>query len=1177
MDLRGTTTLHGTVRASKATARFQLHRHATIVGGSQAERDNYGTISGAGNIGGGDPNFLLVNQQSGTINADGRLTLTIDNDSAGSASNRPSNAVINTGIIEATGSGGLAIVNTTISNASDAAHNTGVVEVAAGSQITLDNATILHGSVTIASGGEMQTTSGTANTIDTAEGQDNLSTPTLINAGTLLINDDSSLTLASPYAIDNSGTIQLSSTGGATYLYFDQADAGINGGGHIILSASTANIIAVTQSGDQLTNFDNTISGAGTIGTGGMVLVNDGVINADQQSAALTLDPAFLENTGTVEATTDGTLVLSNTTVSNSSATAEAGGSYSFNNAIDDPAAISITAPSGINDAGQIVGTYFSGGKSNGFLHDGSNYITLDDPAATGGTSANAINDSGEVVGTYSAGGTQSGFLFSNGTYITLNDPLGADGTLANGINNAGQIVGEYLDAHGSTHGFLFSNGTYTTIDDPLGINGTDAKGINDAGEIVGYYLDGSSVAHGFVYNNGTYITLNDPSAANGTFAEGINNAGQVVGYYLNSSDVAHGFVYSNGKYFNFDNSAAGKGAGEGTFAFAIDNAGQVSGYYVGGGFDVAGFLAKPAQSPTSGSIFADSGATVDLVGTSVVGGNLTTAAATNTSAAGLIDVTGNAISAIYDATVNNSGALGIEQGSQLDVSGTTFTGGSLSVAGILDSIGTGSIGSEAITVTGTLEATGDTLTIDSGSSIANYNELLATSDGTIALVGLTVTNAGTVQVDAPDAGQIAKMVLEDATISGGTVNIYGSLNSTGTSFITDAAITNTGTINATAGTLTINDPVSFSNAGTIEATNGASLLIDSATITNTSGTITATGQNSIVEFSNSDVHNQYVITADHGGTVEFSNALVESSGIIAAHGEGSTVELADVTIEGGTLATSDPKFVDGGEIEIAQTLAPSETELDGSENAVMANAYVKVDNGANLELLGTIDNTGTIALAAGGADPSLVIEGQVCLQGTGNIVLSGSGDDIVGATWNDSCNVLINYNDISGAGQIGDCSPDLTLVNTSYGIIDADVSGETLTINTGNPLSNAGTLEASNGGTMLIDDSVSNSGSGKALIEGGILDFVSATNVHEITFNNGSMAEYGELVLGNPQNGYSATIHGFAGVDPGLTTSDSIDLAGTWTTDSSLTGAGRNLRRGFDGWTRRCGDIYFY
>ncbi|MGB7102285.1 MAG: hypothetical protein WBD95_26430, partial [Xanthobacteraceae bacterium] len=863
LDLRGTTTLHGTV-TFEGDGTFELHRHATIVGGSQAELDNYGTISGAGNIGGGDPSFVLVNEQSGIINANGRLTLTIDNDSPGSASAPPRNAVINTGTIEATGSGGLTIVNTTISNASDARHNTGIVEVAAASQITLDNATVLHGSVTIASGGEMQTASGTANTIDTAEGQDNLATPTLINAGTLLINDNSSLTLASPYAIDNSGTIQLSSTGDATYLYFDQADAGINGGGHIILSASTANIIAVTQSGDQLTNFDNTISGAGAIGAGGMVLVNDGVINVDQQSAALTLDPAFLENTGTVEATTDGALVFSNTTVSNSSATTEAGGSYSFNNAIDDPAAVSITAPSGINDAGQIVGTYFSGGKSNGFLHDGSNYITLDDPAATGGTSANAINDSGEVVGTYSAGGTQSGFVFSNGTYVTLNDPLGADGTLANGINNAGQIVGEYLDAHGSTHGFLFSSGTYTTIDDPLGLNGTDAKGINDAGEIVGYYLDGSSVAHGFVYNNGTYVTLNDPSAANGTFAEGINDAGQVVGYYLDSSDVARGFVYSDGKYFNFDDSAAGKGAGEGTFAFAIDNAGRVSGYYVGNGFDVAGFLAKPDQSPTSGSIFADSGATIDLVGSSIVGGNLTTAAASNTSTAGLIDVTGNAISAIYDATVSNSGALSIERGSQLDVSGTAFTGGRLSIAGILDSIGTGSIGSEAITVTGILEATGDTLTIDSGSSIANYNELLATSDGTIVLVGLTVTNAGTVQVDAADAGQIAKIVLEDATISGGTVNIYGTLNSTGTSFITDAAIANTGTINATAGTLTI-DPSSIVNAGTLEATDGAALVIDAATVVNTGGTIIVSGADSVVQLADTTIDGG---TIDDGGTL---------------------------------------------------------------------------------------------------------------------------------------------------------------------------------------------------------------------------------------------------------------------------------------------------------------------
>ncbi len=1886
---------------------------------------------------------MLVNEQSGTIDANGQLTLTIDNDSPGSADTQPSNAVINTGTIEATGIGGLAIVNTTISNASDAAHNTGIVEVAAGSQITLDNATILHGSVTIAASGEMQTASGTTNTIDTAEGQDNLSTPTLINAGTLLVNDNSSLTLASPDAIDNSGTITLSSTGDATYLYFDQADAGINGGGHIILSDSTANIIAVTQSGDQLTNFDNTISGAGTIGTGGMVLVNDSVINANQQNAALTLDPMSLTNTGTLEATGGGTLVISDTTVSNVP--------YSFST-LTDPAAPSNTGASGINDADQIVGTYISSGKSSGFLYDGGNYITLDDPAATGGTSANAINDAGEVVGTYTDATGAHGFLFSNGSYSTLNDPSATNGTFAEGINDAGQVVGHY-DASGSSHGFLRSGSTYITLDDPLGTFGTSANGINDAGEVVGTYTDATG-AHGFLYNNGTYTTLNDPLAANGTFAEGINDAGQVVGYYLNSSDVAHGFVYSNGTYFKFDNSAAGTGVGEGTFAFAINNAGQVSGYYVGGGFDVAGFLATPAQSPTSGSIFADSGATVDLVGTSIVGGNVTTAAATNTDAAGLIDVTGNAISAVYDATVSNAGAFSIEQGSQLDVSGTAFTGGSLIVAGILDSTGTSAIAAAAITVTGTLEVTAGALTIDPGTldnsgaldvtagtlkvendvsgggavaitgggiadftkifnenvtfgvsgqpgagtlelaqsyggTISNFgaNDLLdltnlgfspgehvvwqqgvgggtlaiyngstleetiklagsyvpgnfalerdssgntevayqtasptgdewinpaggswsdqnswsngvpvSTTDAVIGVPGTyavtlsgngntahsltisdadatltgggtlaadTIDNSGTIAVTvdptlsitanavinksgatiesvgsgssltitelangsenfgtiaALDGGSLtidrgdtvgatneskgtieacgdgSTLILNNnlgvandgivkaafggtvtiniadtnftgdggnhegglmEAISGGTLAVVGDMfNAGGATIKADGlgstaefsggdyftVVTNDGSMLAThqgtmsfdsvtiydsgnmtatdGGTMVMNDVVLHTepggtltadggtivanldnyswNYGTNEATDGGTLIVNifgidtgnsglaeadhggtyvlnlqnadhdpsgtpggnystiealaSGTVciigdinNESSGTIEAAGFGSLVTISDSHISNAGIIAAEHrglvsiddstldggtlqadggaifvsggsavagsidvsitggglvdiesqvgsavsvgfgsgdshgsgtfaldqtttsgstisladfgvgdtldlknlpytanadtehftvtsgdvvtltvtdgdasesftltggsynshnltaisdpwggtdvvfgtevvwtgesngdwsdssnwndehgpdenntavivtsgtyvtvddsetvgnlvignswesgqldiaasgsltvlnalddggtikvdgtdasaylqvdgparvesgagidacgsgatvdfhqdavgnageigandgatvkfdgatvwnldgaiidamhGGAVEFSDATVYNASTIAAYGSGSEVDLSSTTISGGTLATGDPA---GGTCGIIAIVTPGEggantTVFDGSDCTVTVDAFVQVDAGANLQLVGTIDNTGgTIAaygagsvvelsntaifggsletsdcglietvcsnstfddltistgsevqvndhtsltlqgmidnagtITVGSGDPDLVIDGEVCLEGTGNIVLSGSGDNIIGATWSDNCNVLINYNDISGAGQIGDCSSDLTLINTSCGVINANVSGETLTINTGNLLSNAGTLEASNGGTLLINDSVSNSGGGNALIEGGILDFVNATTVDEITFNNGSTPKYGELVLGDPQNSYSATVNGFNGMHPILTASDGIDLAGTWTTSSSLTGTGGNL-----------------
>ena len=293
--------------------------------------DNVNTlIAGGGNIGAGDPSFLLINEASGVINASGTTALVIDNDSP-ATDNFAINEIVNSGTIEATGSGGLTIENTTIDNStfhpSDNSGVDGHIEVFAGSQINLDNATILQGFVSTAAGGEIATVSGSSNEIETANGSThNTNVATIINAGTLAVSDGSSLTLAAPDAIDNSGTIQLNSNGDATYLYFDQPAAGINGGGQIALSDSTENFIAVATSGDQLDNFDNTISGAGTIGMGGMVLVNGGTIDADYADASLTLDPTSLTNTGTLEATNGGTLLIDPTTVTNTEGTIAAYG-----------------------------------------------------------------------------------------------------------------------------------------------------------------------------------------------------------------------------------------------------------------------------------------------------------------------------------------------------------------------------------------------------------------------------------------------------------------------------------------------------------------------------------------------------------------------------------------------------------------------------------------------------------------------------------------------------------------------------------------------------------------------------------------------------------------------------------------------------------------------------------
>ena len=99
------------------------------------------------------------------------------------------------------------------------------------------------------------------------------------------------------------------------------------------------------------------------------------------------------------------------------------------------------------------------------------------------------INDPGQVVGTYvDADGNRHGFLLSKGLYTTLDVP-GAAFTVAQGINNAGTIVGLYVDGDGNQHGFVLSKGVYTTIDVPNS-TATAVFSINAQGAIVGSYDD---------------------------------------------------------------------------------------------------------------------------------------------------------------------------------------------------------------------------------------------------------------------------------------------------------------------------------------------------------------------------------------------------------------------------------------------------------------------------------------------------------------------------------------------------------------------------------------------------------------------------------------------------------------------------------------------------------------
>jgi uncharacterized membrane protein len=271
-------------------------------------------------------------------------------------------------------------------------------------------------------------------------------------------------------------------------------------------------------------------------------------------------------------------------------ATRASAASYSFA-AISFPGAVE-TEAYGINDAGQIVGGYFSD-ELHGFLKDGDVYTTIDVPQpGVVATFATGINDAGVIVGWYlDQVGHFHGFVKEGDTYATFDVP-GAMDTMARGIGNSGQIVGS-LGAP-PTAGFLKQDETYTTLQFPVADHRrTQADGINGAGLIVGYFTAGSRTL-GFTSDGITYTALDVPGARS-SVALGINDGGQIVGYFSPTGAVPeHGFLKDGDTYTTID--VPGNPL-RSTRARGINDLGQI----VGTWFDDLGngsFLATPLPEP---------------------------------------------------------------------------------------------------------------------------------------------------------------------------------------------------------------------------------------------------------------------------------------------------------------------------------------------------------------------------------------------------------------------------------------------------------------------------------------------------------------------------------------------------------------------------------------------------
>lgn len=214
---------------------------------------------------------------------------------------------------------------------------------------------------------------------------------------------------------------------------------------------------------------------------------------------------------------------------------------------IDIPGA-AVTLAFGMNDAGQVVGAYQDGSTfaTHGFVRDPAGaVIPIDFPGGVAGTQALGINNLGDIVGFYFSGGAQHGFVRDAGGRFTSIDAPAATGqvTAAVGINDFGQIAGYYYgtsdtSSFASYHGFVRqADGTFVVVDffptPTVTFPYTFLTGINDLGQVTGYYaLNPFTGFVGDLGGNFTAVAFPTNGARSITAPDGLDAAGDIAGVY---------------------------------------------------------------------------------------------------------------------------------------------------------------------------------------------------------------------------------------------------------------------------------------------------------------------------------------------------------------------------------------------------------------------------------------------------------------------------------------------------------------------------------------------------------------------------------------------------------------------------------------------------------------------
>ena len=604
--------------------------------------------------------------------------------------------------------------------------------------------------------------------------------------------------------------------------------------------------------------------------------------------------------------------------------------------------------------------------------------------------------------------------------------------------------------------------------------NYTLAPGVNHYALTLGD-AGGYSIVYG---TGGTIDTLDATSllsGPNGYIGDGgptaINNEGQIL------SNVSGGQITL--RYTNFGNTGTIAAQNGGTLYLQanVDNTNGILNVDAASAFDISSQVTG-GQSTGAGALTLNSATLIGFTSNSQLTVNNATVAsgltlnnhATVYGGLHLIDSTVSGTGDVQLGTSNSNYGILYSEGSTQNTVGSAMTihgpNGYIGDGGVLfDNKGTvasdvaggqmtlrytnfrnenlfKAINGGTLYLNANLDNTGGILFVDAASAI-DSNSLIhggqVTGQGTLNLNGSTI--------DAFTAN--ANLSIANAGITNGLVlnnhaTVYGALH------ITDSTLSGTGDVQL--GTSNSNYGILYSNgasqnivgsAMTIHGPNG--YIGDGGVLFDNKGTIASDVLGGQMTLRYTNFRNENLFEAINGGTLNLNANLDNTGGILF-------VDAAS--------AIDSNSLIHGGQVTGQGTLNLNGSTIDAfTANANLSIANATVTNG--LLLNSTAHVTGTLNVN----NSTISGNGDITLGSLPNYAIltsNGAGPNVIGG------GIVVH----GANGYIGDGGTTID----NQGTISSDVNGGQMTIRYGS-LTNEGTLSAVNGGTMNVNEPITDTG----------------------------------------------------------------------------------------------------